>query len=164
MTWTEFLTGNNTNTEIQNTYFHWRTITRDEVTVGSVSNTNLALGKSVVVSSTESGTNTANKAVDGSTGTRWSSAYTDQNWIYVDLGASKSVSKVVLNWEASYAKKFQIQVSNDQSTWTTVYTNEAATGGTNTISFTPVAARYVKMFAYQRATTYGYSLWEFQVF
>ncbi len=49
---------------------------------------NLALNKSVTVSSTENDGTPGSAAVDGNTGTRWSSAFSDPLWIYVDLGAS----------------------------------------------------------------------------
>src|SRR5687767_7189058 len=57
--------------------------------------TNLALNKTVTVSSTQSGL-TAAAAVDGSTGTRWGSDWSDPQWIYVDLGATYTINRVVL--------------------------------------------------------------------
>ena len=69
---------------------------------------------------------------------------------------------MVLNWEAGYARAFQIQISADGTNWTTVYSTSSGTGGVQTI---PVSGsgRYVRMYGTQRATPYGYSLWEFQV-
>ena len=69
---------------------------------------------------------------------------------------------MVLNWEAAYARAFQIQISADGTNWTTVYSTSSGTGGVQTI---PVSGsgRYVRMYGTQRATPYGYSLWEFQV-
>ena len=70
---------------------------------------------------------------------------------------------MVLNWEAAYARAFQIQISADGTNWTTVYSTSSGTGGVQTI---PVSGsgRYVRMYGTQRATPWGYSLWEFQVF
>lgn len=46
------------------------------------------------------GNNTPDLAVDGNAGSRWSSSWgTDPNWIYVDLGATATVDRVVLRWE-----------------------------------------------------------------
>src|SRR5258706_2813254 len=92
---------------------------------------NLALNKPATASSVESGTTlTADKAVDGSTTTRWGSVdpATTAHWIYVDLGASTSISRVVLRWEAAYAKAYQVQVSDDASTWTTVFSTTTGDG------------------------------------
>lgn len=127
------------------------------------SETNLALYRPVTVSSTADGTVGAS-AVDGSAATRWSSAYSDPQWIYVDLGSSRSISSVRLSWEAAYGKAFKIQVSNDASAWSDVYSTTTGTGGVQSISFSPTNARYVRMYGTQRGTTYGYSLWEFEVY
>jgi hypothetical protein len=69
---------------------------------------------------------------------------------------------VVLNWEAAYAKAFQIQVSADGANWATVYSTTTGTGGTQTLNVSGTG-RYVRMYGTQRATPYGYSLWEFAV-
>ena len=56
----------------------------------------------------------ASAAVDGNTGTRWSSAAGDPQWLQVDLGASQSICGVTLSWEAAYATAFQIQISAER--------------------------------------------------
>src|SRR5438067_922854 len=81
----------------------------------------LSQGKPATASSTENAGPPAAAAADGSGGTRWSSAFSDPQWIQVDLGAGTQVCQVVLQWEAAYATAFQIQLSADASTWTTVY-------------------------------------------
>lgn len=128
-------------------------------TCGSV---NVAQGKTATASSTENAGVPASAAVDGNTTTRWSSAFSDPQWLRVDLGSTQDICQVTLQWEAAYGKAFQIQVSNDASTWTTVYSTTTGTGGTQTL---PVSGtgRYVRMYGTQRATAYGYSLHEFQV-
>jgi hypothetical protein len=132
-------------------------------TTASAATTLLSQGKPVTASSSEGAGSPASAAVDGNTGTRWSSAFSDPQWLQVDLGASASISQVVLNWEAAYATAFQIQVSTDASTWTPIYTTTTGTGGTQTLNVTGTG-RYVRMYGTARATAYGYSLWEFQVY
>ena len=83
--------------------------------------TNLARNHPAAASSTENGGTPASAAVDGNTGTRWSSAFSDPQWLRVDLGATATVCQVVLNWEAAYARAFQLQVSADATNWTTIY-------------------------------------------
>src|SRR5882757_5872519 len=102
----------------------------------------------------------ASSAVDGDTGTRWSSAAADPQWLQVDLGTSQAITQVVLNWETAYAKSFQIQTSDNGSTWNTVYTTTTGTGGNQTLAVTGTG-RYVRMYGTVRATQWGYSLWEF---
>jgi F5/8 type C domain/Beta-1,3-glucanase len=123
----------------------------------------LSQGRPATASSTENATFPASAAVDGNTGTRWSSAFSDPQWIQVDLGATASITQVVLNWEAAYGRAFQIQVSDNATTWTTIFSTTTGTGGVQSLSITG-SGRYVRMYGTQRGTAYGYSLWEFQVY
>ncbi len=123
----------------------------------------LSQGRPATASSTENAGTPASAAVDGDPGTRWSSAAADPQWLQVDLGASRTIGQVVLQWEAAYAKAYQIQTSNDGANWTSVYSTSTGTGGTQTLDVTGTG-RYVRVYGTQRATQYGYSLWEFQVY
>ncbi|WP_326848312.1 DUF4855 domain-containing protein [Paenibacillus alvei] len=126
---------------------------------------NLASGKTAVASSSQSSSVSADKAVDNKFGTRWSSQqYTNTEWIYVDLGQAYNVNRVKLNWETAYGKSYKIQVSNDATNWTDVYATTTGDGGVDDIGFVPTTARYVRMYATERGTIYGYSLYEFQVY
>jgi hypothetical protein len=130
---------------------------------GGGTGTLLSQGKPATASSTENAGTPASAAVDGSTGTRWSSAFSDPQWIYVDLGATAAISQVVLNWETAYATAFQIQTSNDATTWSTIYSTTTGTGGVQTLNVSG-SGRYVRIYGTARATGYGYSLWELQVY
>ncbi|MET7942519.1 beta-1,3-glucanase family protein [Streptomyces sp. NPDC005302] len=123
----------------------------------------LSQGRPATASSTENGSFPAGAAVDGNTGTRWSSAFADPQWLQVDLGSVQQLTRVTLNWEAAYAKSFQIQTSTDANNWSTVYSTTTATGGTQNLTITG-SGRYVRLNGTTRATPYGYSLWEFQVY
>jgi hypothetical protein len=123
----------------------------------------LSQGKPVVASSVENSGTPASAAVDGNGGTRWSSAFSDPQWLRVDLGAPAALSQVVLNWQNSYAAAFAVQVSDDASTWTTVYSTTTGAGGKQTLAVTGTG-RYVRMYGTARHTAFGYSLWEFQVY
>ncbi|MGI5229028.1 discoidin domain-containing protein [Actinoallomurus sp. CA-142502] len=130
---------------------------------GGGTGTNLSQGHSTTASSTEAPGTAAANATDGDTGSRWSSAFSDPQWLQVDLGAVHQLSHVVLNWEAAYGKAFQLQTSSDGTSWTTVYSTTSGTGGVQDLSVSG-SGRYVRMYGTQRGTPYGYSLWEFQVF
>ena len=123
----------------------------------------LSQGHPVTVSSTENASFPATAAVDGDPGTRWSSAVGDPQWIQVDLGASHAIGQVTLNWEAAYATAFTLQTSADGTNWTQIYATTTGTGGVQTLAVTG-NGRYVRLSGTQRATQFGYSLWEFQVF
>jgi hypothetical protein len=123
----------------------------------------LSQGKPATASSQEGADVGPANAVDGDAGTRWSSQFSDPQWLQVDLGATATISQVVLQWEGAYGRAFQIQTSDNGSTWTTINTTTAGTGGTQTLNVTG-SGRYVRMYGTARGTGYGYSLWEFKVF
>jgi F5/8 type C domain-containing protein len=129
---------------------------------GTCGTTNVAQGKAASASSTENAGTPASAAVDGNGGTRWSSAFSDPQWIQVDLGTSYAVCRVVLTWEAAYARAFQVQVSDTATAWTTIFSTTTGTGGTQSLDVSGTG-RYVRINGTARATAYGYSLWELAV-
>jgi large repetitive protein len=112
--------------------------------------------------------------------TRWESAQLgaatpnedDQQWIYVDLGAAATIHAINLVWENAAGQNYDLQVSNDQVTaqnptptnWTTVKQVIGNTnGGLKTYPGLNATGRYVRMLGHTRTTTFGYSLFDFQV-
>jgi hexosaminidase len=124
----------------------------------------IARHKPVTVSSTETANTPASCAIDGDRYFRWASSASDPQWIQVDLQSTYNVNLVKLTWEAAYGRAYQIQVSLNGTTWTTVYSTTTGDGGVDSIPLTPVQARYVRMYGTARGTTNGYSLWEFEVY
>lgn len=122
----------------------------------------LKLTGTATASSVQSSTLGPEKAVDGNTGTRWASAFSDPQWIRVDLGSVKTINRVVLRWEAAYSSNYEIQFSNDAANWTRAYGDAAGNGGVDDITVTG-SARYVRMYSTKRGTGYGNSLFEFEV-
>ncbi|MEW2588311.1 discoidin domain-containing protein [Streptomyces virginiae] len=123
----------------------------------------LSQGRPATASSTEGAGTPASAAVDGDNGTRWSSRFADPQWIQVDLGATARLSQVVLRWETAHARAYRIELSTDGSSWTTAHSTTAGTGGVQTLGITGTA-RHVRVYGTERATAWGYSLWEFQVY
>lgn len=138
----------------------------DNITVTSTSgtNVNLALGVPAVASSSENASNIPGKAVDGVTTTRWSSSFQDNQWIYADLGATTSFSRVKLKWENAYASGYKIQTSNNASTWTDVYSTTTGNGSVDDITGLTASGRYVRVLCTTRATGFGISLFDFEVY
>ena len=130
----------------------------------SINGANLALNKPAVASTSYTGFPASN-ATDGNTSSRWSSQYSDSQWLYVDLGSVYSIKQVVLRWETAYGRGYQLQVSNDASVWSDVYSTTTGDGGVDDITLSsPVSGRYVRLLGTQRATTFGYSLYELEVY
>ncbi|CAM5239081.1 hypothetical protein GCM10010329_45590 [Streptomyces spiroverticillatus] len=124
----------------------------------------LSQGKTGTASSQEGDGLAAAAAVDGNlTGTRWASKWNDSEWLQVDLGATRNLSRVVLSWESAYGKSYEIQSSDDGTTWRTLKTVTGGNGGTDDLAVSG-SGRYVRMQGVARSGGYGYSLWEFQVY
>jgi microcystin-dependent protein len=117
----------------------------------------------VAVSSVQPSTNHVGaNAVDGNAATRWSSAWSDPQWITLDLGASKAVNRVVLRWEGAYSRDFDLQISNDNTTFTTFRSVRGK--GSSAVDDLAVTAsgRYLRLYSLARGTAYGVSLWELE--
>jgi len=123
----------------------------------------LSQNRPATTSSVEQAGTPASAAFDGNSGTRWSSAFSDPQWLQVDLGTTASLSQVVLEWEAAHATAFQLQVSADGTAWQSVYSTTTGPGGVQTLAVSGTG-RYVRMYGTARANGYGYSLWEFKVY
>jgi hypothetical protein len=79
----------------------------------------------------------------------------------LDMGMNIPFSTVELHWEAAYGKVYNIDVSDDGVTWTTVYSETNGSGGTEVIDLAGNSGRYIRMYGLVRETIYGYSLYEF---
>ncbi|MEV0194524.1 discoidin domain-containing protein [Kitasatospora purpeofusca] len=128
---------------------------------------NLAVGASASASSTEWNpfvSYAADRAIDGSGSSRWASDWSDDQWLQLDLSTTTLVSRVTLDWERAYARAYRIEVSTDGSTWRTVWSTTSGDGGLDTARFAGVPARYVRVHGEQRATSWGYSLYDVGVY
>ncbi|HCT76323.1 MAG TPA: hypothetical protein DGT23_06985, partial [Micromonosporaceae bacterium] len=92
------------------------------------------------------------------------SAYSDPQWISVDLGSTRSISRVRITWEAAYARAYQIQLSGDNINWSSIYSTTTGDGGVDDVTVSGTG-RFLRIFCTQRALPqYGCSLWELEVF
>ena len=127
--------------------------------------TNLALNKAVVrLVRVLRAVRRRSFAVDGDMSTRWSSQFSDPQWIYVDLGQTYAINRVILRWETAYGADYQVQVSNDATNWTTIRAVTGGDGGVDDLAGVSGTGRYVRIYGTQRGTEWGYSLWELEVY
>lgn len=142
---------------------------------------NTALNHPMTCSSIENPEYVCRNAVDGDLSTRWSSQFSDPQWIYVDLGARRKIERVILHWENAYGKEYEIQVSDDAracpasdraetcrgldtaETWTSVYSTTTGVGEVDNLEVS-VWGRLVRMYGIKRGTGWGYSLREFEIY
>jgi hypothetical protein len=126
------------------------------------SGANLALQGTATASDSEGDPWLPANAVDGDPTSRWSSGFSDAQWIRVDLGRNWQISEIVLVWEHAYATAYRVETSPDGRSWTRVYSTTTGTGGTVKINDKSVA-RYVRMSGVKRVSSYGYSLLELEI-
>lgn len=134
------------------------------ISVLASTSTNLALGKPVTASSIEKNNASLapSYAVDGDAGTRWSSEFSDHQWITVDLEAPYQLTGINLHWQNSYSKDYEVQVSLDGRNWSTAQAVVNGDGGLDQHALGE-QARYVRIEGSSRATAWGHSLWEIEV-
>ncbi|GAB2986011.1 glycoside hydrolase family 3 N-terminal domain-containing protein [Frigoribacterium salinisoli] len=127
----------------------------------------------------------AEALVDGDPTTRWASGNgpdsADAEFtasVVVDLQGTATVSSIGLDWEASYAERYTVDVATADPTlpgsWTTAATVDDSDGARDEVALTtPTQARYVRVSMLERAPAtwdaptlhwYGYSAYGLQVF
>jgi F5/8 type C domain-containing protein len=106
---------------------------------------NLALNKPVAVSSTFGPPFAGANAVDGDPSTRWSSEFSDPQWISVDLLQPYAISEVVLRWETAYGADYLVEVSDDAATWRTIRTVTSGDGGVGDLTGLSGSGRYLRI-------------------
>src|SRR6185369_17286020 len=107
----------------------------------------LSRGRPVESSSTETTGLEAAKAVDGDPRTRWGSEEgVDPQWISVDLGANRQVSRVRLRWEVAYGRSYRVETSADGAAWTAVYRTTSGNGGLDDLTGLLATGRFVRVF------------------
>jgi hypothetical protein len=133
--------------------------------VPPVGDENLALRGTATASSVEIERFAPELAIDGDPATRWSSRYSDDEWLQVELAEPTRIGKVVLLWEAAYGESYDIEVSVDGSSWQTVAEVRGGNGGLDEVRFDPTdEVRFIRMHGVRRAIQAGYSLWEFEIY
>ena len=140
------------------------TATFDNVSLSASVSDNLALNAPVTVSSTDSAGDVGANAVDGNPATSWTSASGNgTEWIQVDLGSTCAIDEVQLNWGAAYASAYQIQVSSDGVSWTTLYGTTTGGGGVQDLTGLSGSGRYIRLTA-TAGPQADYTLNEFAVY
>ena len=96
-----------------------------------------------------SGGDAAANAIDGNLSTRFSSdaAQADGMYWQADLGSPQTFDELQMQLPSSpgdYARSYDLEVSGDGSTWTTV-ASCTGTGDAQTVSFPPQRARFIRV-------------------
>ena len=119
----------------------------------------LSQGQPVTASSVQTGNPAAN-ANDGSLSTRWSASSSSYpQWWRVDLGASDTVTNVVINWynSSSRSYKYKIEVSTNDTNYTTAVDKTGNTTKGDTSDTFTATARYVRITVTGTSASGGYA-------
>ena len=124
---------------------------------------NWSIHKTATSSSNYTGSNTS-LAFDGNPTTSWKSNYSNNQWVSIDLGEPLSIENVILNWGDAYGKAYQLQISDDNTTWKTIFTETGGDGRIDNIQNISVSARFVRMLGTGMATAKGFALNEMEIY
>ncbi|MDR1188197.1 MAG: discoidin domain-containing protein, partial [Bifidobacteriaceae bacterium] len=115
--------------------------------------------------------------IDGILATRWSSdnepdctpkpcEYDPTNdWFQVTLPEAKPVHHINIYWEAALPSQFKLQISEDGESWTDVVraVDPVPSARSTHVMAVDTPVRYVRMQGVARATAWGYSIYEFEI-
>lgn len=133
------------------------------VTAFSCADAQIIKAVNATASSVQSPDLSARKAIDGNMKTRWSSLFTDDQWIYFDLGSKSAFNFIEINWETAFGRDYDIKISNDALDWKTVIEVRGGNGGKDEIFLGNRKARYVKIQGIKKGTSFGYSIFEIKI-
>ncbi|MDE6467717.1 MAG: discoidin domain-containing protein, partial [Muribaculaceae bacterium] len=109
-------------------------------------------------------------AVDGDLSTRWGSEFNDDEWIIVDLGAAYDLCAIKIHWNnPAFATHYSVALSatGDENDFHTVAERSDRQTASEPDNFNVEGndpARYVKVTGHRRATVYGTSIDELEVY
>ncbi len=105
----------------------------------------------------------ANYAFDGKTDTRWASktGQTPQ-WLMLDMGESVAFQGgLTIHWEHAYAAEYEIQVSDDNKNWTSIYKGQGK-DGKDSIANLDGTGRYWRIWCAKTGPHNLSSIWEIE--
>lgn len=123
----------------------------------------ISKGRPAIASSTNSVNLPPQAVVDDNPDTYWSSTPTNPQWLAIDLGEAVSIKQVVLQWGPLYGTTYLLEVSDNGSDWTTIHTQNAGKGQTETIDSSG-QGRYIRLVASSGPLREGLTVHEFQVY
>ena len=102
-------------------------------------------------------------ALDNKMETRWSSDASDPQWAWLDLGKLTTLHKLTMHWEVAYGKEYKISVSVDNASWIEIAYIKDSDGAIDEVDLNEISTRYLRIDFIQRATQWGFSIWELQL-
>lgn len=101
---------------------------------------------------------------DGADWTRWSSRFSNDEWLMLDFRNPQHISRVEIFWQDAYAVEYDIEVETSDGAPMMVRHVENGDGQIDVVDLNPVVARKIRLVFRKRATEWGYSIWEVKVY
>ncbi|MBR3087050.1 MAG: discoidin domain-containing protein [Kiritimatiellae bacterium] len=133
------------------------------IEVGRPGSVNLARLAKVSASGEENGSLAPRFAVDGDPRTRWGSRHRDGEWISLDFGRERTISRCAIDWENARAAEYRLEARAENGEWRTVAKCESTAAGRAEHTFAPIRARHFRITGVRRGTDYGISIFEIDV-
>lgn len=126
---------------------------------------NKAVNRHVYASSSFRPTYPAAYAVDSNIATYWNSKSNHAEWIAVQFEKPYTIEGIKLNWGSIYPREYEMQVSDNGTDWTTVYSQINGKLGMHVFDIEPTTTSYLKFNGLKRNTSSGgYILKEFEAY
>jgi hypothetical protein len=82
-------------------------------------------------------------------------------WVLIDFRKREDYGGLVIDWDPQdYATAYQVQISDDATTWTTAYRNSNGRGGRDYIYLHDAESRYIRLALEQSSRGQGYAIRE----
>mgnify|MGYP006277709935 CR=1 FL=1 len=103
-------------------------------------------------------------ALDNDMGTRWSSEFSDDQWLRIDFETTRTITGLRLHWETAYGRDYAVQTLSGGNEWKNIAMVTEGDGGQDEIYFGPRRLKSLRIKGIKRGTGWGYSLWEVDIF
>lgn len=125
----------------------------------------------MTVSTSQDADHQGDKTTDGDMLTYWQASKATGNnspiaeFAIVDLGSATSIERVVLEWADYHATDYTIDISDDGTNWTQLFSTTLGDGGQDVIEFAPATGRHIRM----NSTAWSSAAWrawlrEFEIY
>jgi hypothetical protein len=102
-------------------------------------------------------------AVDGDAMTEWHTTADGEQAIVLDFGARRELGGLVIDWDADNAVDYDVETSDDSSSWLRVYSVKGSDGGRDPIYLPDLEARAIRLELHRSSHGRGYGIREITV-
>ncbi len=95
--------------------------------------------------------------------TRWSSNFSDDQWLLIEFEKTTAIAGLNIHWETAYGRDYNIEVRNEDNQWTTLSEVRTSDGGIDALYFGPQQCNALRLKGLRRGTGWGYSIWEIEL-